>query len=232
MTVPEMMALMDGTLAAAAPLYDQLHCLAKHTPGRALQAAGAAPHPGALDRQPLGAVVARPGRRAPTSIPFFKSKTPRVHRAHRRGLLRLAGLSAPARELLAEVRPLSRADAALAAQEEQPRLGLAHRRRGRRALAHERRAQPAVVRHRPPRARPHLLLPGLRPPRGALPAARGRQPRLPRGGRRARPAGQRADPVPAQAGHRAAGARARRPRAGCCSRRSIRSSSCPSRPAP
>jgi peptidyl-dipeptidase A len=31
MTVSEMMALMDSTLAAVAPLYDQLHCFAKHT---------------------------------------------------------------------------------------------------------------------------------------------------------------------------------------------------------
>jgi peptidyl-dipeptidase A len=30
MTVPEMMALMDTTLAAVGPLYDQLHCMAKH----------------------------------------------------------------------------------------------------------------------------------------------------------------------------------------------------------
>jgi len=30
MTVSEMMGLMDGTLSAVAPLFDQLHCLAKH----------------------------------------------------------------------------------------------------------------------------------------------------------------------------------------------------------
>jgi peptidyl-dipeptidase A len=31
MPVPEMMALMDGTLEAIGPLFDQLHCFAKHT---------------------------------------------------------------------------------------------------------------------------------------------------------------------------------------------------------
>jgi peptidyl-dipeptidase A len=31
MTVPEMMALVDGMLAAVAPIYDGLHCYAKHT---------------------------------------------------------------------------------------------------------------------------------------------------------------------------------------------------------
>ena len=64
---------------------------------------------------------------------------------------------------LAKIRPLP-GRPPIAPQEEQPRLGLAYRRRDRRALAHERRAQPAVVRHRPPRAGPHLLLPFLRRP--------------------------------------------------------------------
>ena len=46
-------------------------------------------------------------------------------------------------------------------------------------------AERAVVRHQPPRARPHLLFPLVQPARGAVPAARGREPRVPRGDRRA-----------------------------------------------
>ena len=62
MTVQEMMALLDGTLAATAPLYDGLHCWARHTLAGPLQAAGPAPAARPLAGQPLGPELARPGR--------------------------------------------------------------------------------------------------------------------------------------------------------------------------
>ena len=113
------------------------------------------------------------------------------------------GLPAPARLVLEEVGSLSGAGR-LGAQEEQPRVGVAHRSRRRRALADERRARRAVVRDRAPRARPHLLLHLVQHAGGADAAARGRQPRVSRGGRRAGQAGEPADAVPGQGGRDAA----------------------------
>ena len=62
MTVKEMMALLDGTLAATAPLYDRPALLGPAHPGGSLQAAGPATAARALGGQPLGPELARPGR--------------------------------------------------------------------------------------------------------------------------------------------------------------------------
>jgi peptidyl-dipeptidase A len=74
MTVSEMMALMDGTLAAVAPLFDQLHCFAKHTlAGRYKQ-----PVPRLIPAHWLGNRWAQswPGLVERTSLdPFFRSKS-------------------------------------------------------------------------------------------------------------------------------------------------------------
>jgi peptidyl-dipeptidase A len=74
MTVPEMTALMDATLAAVAPLFDQLHCFAKHTlAARYKQAV-----PRLLPAHWLGNRWAQswPGLVESASLdPFFKGKT-------------------------------------------------------------------------------------------------------------------------------------------------------------
>ena len=101
-------------------------------------------------------------------------------------------------------------------------------RAARRPLADERRAERAVVRHRPPRARATSTTSCRTAAPRCRSSARGRQPRLSRGGRRAGQAGQPADAVPAsRSASCPQGQGAGRRRAGCCSRRSTRSCSCP-----
>ena len=114
MTVDEMMKLLDDTLATTKPLYDGLHCWAKNQLRRALQAAGAEADPGALDRQPLGAELAGPGRGGqPRSA--VQGVVAREHRQERRELLRLARIRQAAAVVLGALatstrcRPASRA---------------------------------------------------------------------------------------------------------------------------
>lgn len=74
MSVAEMMALMDRTLAAVAPLYDQLHCFAKHT----LAARFKQPVPRQLPAHWIGNRWAQswPGLIETASLdPLFKSKS-------------------------------------------------------------------------------------------------------------------------------------------------------------
>jgi peptidyl-dipeptidase A len=74
MAVPEMMALMDGTLAAVGPLYDQLHCLAKHQLAERYRQ----PVPRLIPAHWLSNRWAQswPGLVASANLdPFFKSKT-------------------------------------------------------------------------------------------------------------------------------------------------------------
>ena len=63
MTVPEMMALLDEHARDHAAAVRSAALLGQEHAGRAIQEAGAEDHPGALDRQPLGAGVAGPDRR-------------------------------------------------------------------------------------------------------------------------------------------------------------------------
>ena len=129
----------DGPVSTACSprlrrIYDGLHCFAKHTLAERYKQ----PVPRLIPAHWIGnrwaQIVAGPHRGANLD-PFFKEQEPRVHRAHRRGLLRLARLPPPAREFSGKNPTSTRSTAASAAQEEQPRLGLAHRRRGRRPLA-------------------------------------------------------------------------------------------------
>jgi peptidyl-dipeptidase A len=74
MTVPEMMALVDGTLAAVGPLFDQLHCFAKHT----LAARYKQPVPRLIPAHWLGNRWAQswPGLVESANLdPYFKGKT-------------------------------------------------------------------------------------------------------------------------------------------------------------
>jgi peptidyl-dipeptidase A len=74
MTVEEMMALMDSTLAAIAPLYDGLHCFAKHT----LAARFSQPVPRLIPAHWIGNRWAQswPGLLESASLdPFFKTKS-------------------------------------------------------------------------------------------------------------------------------------------------------------
>ena len=74
MTVAEMMALMDSTLAAVAPLFEQLHCFAKHTLATRYQQ----PVPRLIPAHWLGNRWAQswPGLIESASLdPFFKSRT-------------------------------------------------------------------------------------------------------------------------------------------------------------
>jgi peptidyl-dipeptidase A len=74
MTVPEMMALVDSMLAAVAPLYDQLHCFAKHTLARRFQQ----PVPRLIPAHWLANRWAQswPGLIESASLdPYFKSKS-------------------------------------------------------------------------------------------------------------------------------------------------------------
>lgn len=74
MKVPEMMALMENTLAAVAPIFDGLHCFAKHT----LAARSKQPVPRLLPAHWLGNRWAQawPGLVDNTSLdPFFKNRT-------------------------------------------------------------------------------------------------------------------------------------------------------------
>ena len=231
MTVQEMTALLDDTLEATAPLYAGLHCWAKH----ALAARFKQPAPGLLPAHWLGNRWAQswPGLVEGADLdPLFAGRSRRVHRPPGRGVLRVAGLSPAARHVLAEVRPLSRAAGARRPQEGRSCLRLAHRRRARRALAHERRAQPALVRHRPPRAGSHLLLPGLHPPGGPLLCC-ARAPTAPSTRRSASWPGWPASRPPTCGGSGScAAARSPSRRAGCWRRPWTPSSSCRSPPAP
>jgi len=74
MTVSEMMALVDGTLAAVAPLFDQLHCFAKHTLAERYRQ----PVPRLIPAHWLGNRWAQswPGLVESASLdPFFKNKS-------------------------------------------------------------------------------------------------------------------------------------------------------------
>ena len=176
MTVDEMMKLLDDALETTKPLYDELHCFARYE----LAARFKRPPPHLIPAHWIGNRWAQtwPGLIEAANLdPLFKGRLRREHRPQRRELLRLARLPQAPPGLLGALGPLPGA-ARCRPQEERPRLGLGHRPRRRRPLAHERRAERGVVRHRAPRARPHLLLPLLRPARSALPAARRRQPRL------------------------------------------------------
>ena len=115
-----------------------------------------------------------------------------------------ASASPAAGHVLDAVGPLPR-EGGRDAQEEHPRLLLAHRPRERHPLAAERRAQRPLVRDRAPRAGPRLLLHELHPARGAAAAPHRRQPRVPRGDGRADRAGRGPGAVPAVERHAAAG---------------------------
>ena len=111
MTVPEMMALLDATLATTRPLFDGLHCWAKNTLAARYQKPVPQADPGPLDPQPLGPVLARPGRRRRPRSPCSRPSR-RVHHRSGRELLRFAGFPAPAGVVLAEVGPVPRPAAA------------------------------------------------------------------------------------------------------------------------
>ena len=114
MTVDEMMKLLDDTLATTKPLYDGLHCWAKNQLAARYKRPAPEADPGALDRQPLGAELARPGRGGqPRSA--VQGVVAGEHRQERRELLRLARLRQAAAVVLGALatstrcRPASRA---------------------------------------------------------------------------------------------------------------------------
>ena len=207
MTVDEMMKLLDDTLATTKPLYDGLHCWAKNQ----LAARYKRPPPKLIPAHWIGNRWAQswPGLVEAANLdPLFKGSSPETIVKSAESFYVSLGFPKlpPSFWERSDLYPVPPGPGA---QEEQPRLGLAHRPRAGRPLADERRAERAVVRHRPPRARPHLLLPLVQPARGAVPAARGREPRLSRGDRRAGQAGQPADALPGE--DRRHARRARRP---------------------
>ena len=196
MTTDEMLKLNEDFLRELKPLYLQLHTWAKYE----LAKKYGQPVPKRIPAhwipnrwsQEWNAMVA-----AASLDAAFKSHDPEWIVQDRRGLLvgpgrwsrcpRPSGRSSD----LYPVQPGGRA------QEEHPRLLLAHRPRPRHPLADERRGQRAVVRHRAPRAGPRLLRPRLRAPRGAAAAAQRRQPVVPRGhGRRSGEMAARQTPLP------------------------------------
>ena len=125
MTVDEMMKLLDDTLATTKPLYDGLHCWAKNQ----LAARYKRPAPKLIPAHWIGNRWAQswPGLVEAASLdPLFKGVVARDHRQERRELLRLARLPQAAADVLGALRPLPGA-ARRGAQEEQPRVGLAHR---------------------------------------------------------------------------------------------------------
>ena len=211
MTVDEMMKLLDDTLATTQAALRRAALLGQEPAGRALQAPGAQADPGALDRQPLGAELARP-RRGGQPRSAVQGLVAREHRQERRELLRLARLPASCRRRSGSSSDLYPVPPGVARKKNSPRLGLAHRSRAGRPLADERRGRTSsgsAPRHH--ELGPHLLLPLVQPARGAVPAARGREPRLSRGDRRAGQAGQPADALPGQGRRHARRARRRTP---------------------
>ena len=230
MTVPEMMALMDSTLAAASPLYDQLHCLAKHR----LAERYSQPVPRLIPAHWIGNRWAQswPGLVAGADLdPFFKSKTreyivrtaedfyvslgfPRLPASFwQKSDLYPAPRTSPRKKNShasawdidgdGDVRSL------MSVEPNQKWFGTAHHELGHLYydLAYTRPEVPFLLRAGANRAFHEAV--------GELAALASEQIAL-----------------PAQAWHRAPGARARRRGLPCWSRRSIPSSSCPSRPAP
>ena len=212
MTVPEMLALCDRLIAEMKPLYRQLHAWARACAGEALQGRGPARRqdPRPLAPQPMGPELARPGRRDRHGRPL-QGQAAGVHHRAGRAVLCLARVPPAAEVVLGEVRPLS-GRPEVGPQEEQPRQRLAHRPARRRPQPDVDRAQQPMVHHGAPRAGAYLLLHQLFDARGAVPAPRRGEPRLPRGDRRPDRPGGRAAAV-SQAG-RAAEPRGREGRRG------------------
>ena len=198
MTVDEMMKLLDDTLATTKPLYDGLHCWAKNQ----LATRYKRPAPRLIPAHWIGNRWAQswPGLVEAASLdPFFKGASPEsIVKSAESFYVSLGFPKLPPsfweRSDLYPVPP-----------------GVARKKNSHASAWHIDRAQDvrslmsvrpqrAVVRHRAPRARAHLLLPLLQPAGGAVPAARGRQPRVSRSDRRAGQAGQPADPVPGEGG--------------------------------
>ena len=218
MTTAEMVKMNEDFLRELRPLYLQLHTWAKYQlarkygqpvpkriPAHWIRTAGRRNGTGARGLLQHGLRVQDPRRR--------------VDSPDRRAVLDRHRHAAAAGVLLEELGPV-RAEGDRRAQEEHPRLVLAHRPRRGHPLAPEHRAQRVLVRHGASRAGPRALHAVLRAPRGPVPAAERRQPVLPRGHGHRGGDGRAPDALPAVARPAAEGHEAgRRDHARCWPRR-------------
>ena len=184
MTVDEMMKLLDDTLATTKPLYDELHCWAKNQ----LAARYKRPAPKLIPAHWIGNRWAQswPGLVEAASLdPLFKGTSPENIVKSAESFYVSLGFPKLPPVVLGALATSTRCRPGVARKKNSHasawHIDREHDVRSLMSVEPER----AVVRHRPPRARPHLLLPLLQPARGAVPAARGREPRLSRGDRRA-----------------------------------------------
>ena len=209
MTVDEMMKLLDDALETTKPLFDGLHCFAKYE----LAARFKRPPPRLIPAHWLGNRWAQtwPGLdRGGQPRSAVQGGVGREHRQERRELLRLARLPQAARRRSGSARTSTRCRPA------SPRKKNAHASAWDIDRAGDVRSLMSVEPNEEWFDTAHHELGHIYyflsydRPGGALPAARRRQPRLSRGGRRAGQAGQPADALPGQ-GRRDARGQAARP---------------------
>ena len=230
MTVDEMMKLLDDAIATTKPLYDGLHCWAKHE----LAARYKRPPPRLIPAHWLGNRWAQtwPGLIESANLdPLFKGSSPETIVKSAENFYVSLGFPTLPPSFWETLGPLPGA-AGPGAQEEHPRLGLAHRPRPGRALADERRAQ------RRNGSAPRTTSSATSTT--SCPTAGPRCPILLREGANrafheaigelAKLASQQT-PYLVKVGVMPRGQAARRRPAGCCSRRSTRSCSSPGPPA-